>query len=418
MFYCVTPFILLRLCWRSIREPAYRATPLQRFGLVAKNNAVVSETVSVEKAPIWVHAVSAGESIAAVPLIKRFINAGHRVIVTSMTPTGRERINSLLGDQVEHYYAPYDLPGAVNRFLVRARPLALVIIDTELWPNTIHYTALMNVPIYLVNGRLSEKSARGYQRISFLSKPMVEKLTRVFAQTQKQGQRFRDIGVSENQLSVSGSIKFDITLPDDMAARLAELQHKFVGRRVFLAASTHEGEESEVLHAYKIIQADSSNLLIIAPRHPHRADRVHEVCQSMGFNVIRHSQNLPCTIETSVYLLDTMGELTYFYGVAEIAFVGGSLVDVGGHNPMEPANLGTPILMGEYRRNIDDIADQFVSAGAMQIVSNAGQMADLWQTLLADDLLRQKMSTAAKQVMTENKGSLDRIEKEILQELE
>ena len=404
VFYCVTPLVLLRLGWRSFREPVYRDTLSQRFGFVAR---------STER-PIWVHAVSAGETIAAVPLVRRLIKDGHAVIVTTMTPTGRERVVSLLGNDVEHCYAPYDLPDAVNRFLSSIRPKALIILDTELWPNIIHYTHARGIPGFLVNGRLSEKSARGYDLIAPISRPMLNKLTRVCVQSESQGYRFRQLGVSEKQLDVTGSIKFDSTLPDDLQLRRSELTRKFVDKKVSLAASTHEGEETEILDAFKAIAVEPTNLLVLAPRHPHRSDRVYELCVAKGMRVVRHSENRPCLPETQVYLLDTMGELVYFYSIAHIAIVGGSLVDVGGHNPMEPASQGVPMIMGWYRRNIDDIADQFIQAGAMEVVSDQKELLAVWQGMLVDKPKLTHMADAALVVMNANRGALDRVEKVIL----
>ncbi len=403
VFYLITPLIILRLLWRSIREPKYRETPAQRFGFVN----------GCQTGSIWVHAVSAGETIAAVPLINRFLEADHSVLVTTMTPTGRERVLSLLGDRVDHCYAPYDLPDAVNRFLNTVKPKALVIIDTELWPNLIDAVGRNDIPCFLVNARLSKKSAAGYRRIAPLSHPMLRNLDRVFAQSSQQGKRFMDIGVTEDQLIVTGSIKFDASLPADLEEKRSELVQKFIGRKVFLAASTHEGEESIVLDAYQRVRTDESNILVLAPRHPHRADRVLKICHDRGLKVAVHSRNESCDAETSVYLLDTMGELTYFYSISNLALVGGSLVDIGGHNPMEPASLGIPMLMGKFRRNIDDIADQFIDAGAMQTVSDAKELADKWQMLVTDDNLRKDMSIAALDVMERNQGALDAVVKEI-----
>jgi len=281
VFYCITPLILLRLLWRSVREPLYRETPGQRFGFVKK----------LDTGPIWVHAVSAGETIAAVPLIDRLLISGHAVLVTTMTPTGRERVQALLGDRVDHVYAPYDLPGAIDRFLNATRPKALVIIDTELWPNIIHRTHGRKIPCLLVNGRLSEKSATGYRRISALTRPMLEKLTRVCAQSDEQGQRFMEIGIGQSQLVVTGSIKFDASLPEDLAQKRTDLRELFAGRSVFLAASTHEGEEFVVLEAFHRINLDGSNLLIIAPRHPHRAGRVETICKTGQADIRLHGQD-------------------------------------------------------------------------------------------------------------------------------
>ena len=397
--------ILLRLFWRSIREPSYREDLRHRFGFVP----------SLASRPIWVHSVSAGETIAVVPLVLRLLDRGHPILVTTMTPTGRERVKALLGDRVSHCYAPYDLPGSVKRFLGRVKPLAYVVVDTELWPNTIHLNAKNNIPSILVNGRLSEKSARGYGRIHSLSRPMMAKLSWVCAQSEPQAVRFRELGANAERVQSTGSIKFDITLPEDIDQQKEKLERRFEGRQVFLAASTHEGEETIIINAYRELRKQQSQeILVIAPRHPHRADQVVRLCKAAELTLVRHSEDMPCDERTMVYLLDTMGELLNFYAVADITFVGGSLVDIGGHNPMEPASLGVPMLMGNYRRNIADIADFFIEAGAMEPVEDEEQLLAAWLDLSMSETKRSEMSTAARQVMADNKGTLERVEAIIL----
>lgn len=402
-FYFITPFILLRVAWRSLKEPDYKADLGQRFGFVRE---------SVED-PVWVHAVSAGETIAAIPLVKKILAQGHPVIMSSMTPTGRERARALLGDQVQHCYAPYDLSGSIKRFLKAVRPKALIIIDTELWPNMLHYSHQKGIPIYLVNARLSDKSAAGYLKFGSLSRPMMSTLRRVYAQSEKQGKRFLDIGLGQGQLCVPGSIKFDAHLPEDFVMRLASLKKIFSDQLCFLAASTHRGEEIQLLEAFKQLKTKST--LIIAPRHTHRADEVYGLCVKAGFTIQKHSDGKSC--ESAVYLLDTMGELIYFYGLARVAFVGGSLVDVGGHNPMEPASLGVPMLMGMYTRNINDIAEQFIDAEAMIRIRDQESLNHAVSLVCADEALRKKMSNASLRVIESNKGALDIIESEILKDI-
>ncbi|MDG1206112.1 MAG: 3-deoxy-D-manno-octulosonic acid transferase [Pseudomonadales bacterium] len=411
LFYCLTPFVLFRVYWRSRREPGYADDLSHRFGAVPVRH----------DRPIWVHAVSAGETIAIVPLVKRLVTLGHAVIVTNMTPTGRERVESLLlthcGGSVTNAYAPYDLPVAVSRFLARTQPKALIIVDTELWPNMLHQVSQQNIPSILVNGRLSEKSAIGYARIGMLSRPMFNQLTCVCAQSALQGERFKRLGVSSQGLHVTGSVKFDLQLPEDLAARRASLHEKFKGRSVLLAASTHKGEEDAVLLAFKEMGLSEDYILVLAPRHPARADAVFALCEQAQLPVQRHSVCQDILPETKVYLIDTLGELLYFYSIVNSAFVGGSLVDVGGHNPMEPAHFGMPMLMGGYLRNIKDIAEQFVEGGAMKITQPSELAAD-WREIELNPRLHQQMSEAAEQVMQANRGALDRVEQLILPHLQ
>jgi len=395
----------MRVVWRSIKEPYYKSDLGQRFGFVETNH----------DRPIWVHAVSAGETIAAVPLVDRLLDRGHAVVMTAMTPTGRERATILLGDRVQQYYAPYDLPGSIKRFLSTVKPKALIIIDTELWPNMLHYSAMQNMPIYLVNARMSDKSARGYQKISMLTLPMMKTLRQVYSQSDIQGERFLSMGLSDAQLSVPGSIKFDVSLPVDFQERQVELKRLFNGKECFLGASTHKGEEDKLIKAFKNLGPSASQVLIIAPRHTHRTTEVLSLCKTSGLSVQKRSDDLD--IESAIYLIDTMGELIYFYGIAKMAFIGGSLVDIGGHNPMEAGRLGVPMMMGPFTRNIDDIAELFIDAGAMIRISDQTGLNIAVSTLFNDDVLHGSMSGAAELVMKRNRGALDLIEREIIEEI-
>ncbi len=410
LFYIATPFVLLRVFWRGRKEPTYRQNLAERFGFVKPSS----------DHPVWVHAVSAGEMIATVPLIEALLKNGHPVVVTNMTPTGRERCEALVGDKVENFYVPYDLPDAMSRFLKQIRPKALIIIDTELWPNMLNQSAAAGVKTFLVNGRLSEKSARGYGNISWLSKPMLASLTMAFIQTESQADRFVDLGLPNDRSMVTGSIKFDAKFPADMHDKVKLLKQQFAGRQIFLAASTHPGEETIILDAFRGLKdqtdttegadLNASRLLVIAPRHSHRADAVEKLIERSGHTLVRRSEGQLPGPDIQVFMLDTMGELIYFYGIADIAFVGGSLVEgIGGHNPMEPAGLGVPILMGPHRRNVTDIAEQFELEGALKTVADVDELRLAWQQLETDQTLHKQMSTAATQVMTRNRGALMRV---------
>lgn len=399
------PVVYLRVFWRSIKEPQYRADLGHRMGRV---NGVTPGSV-------WVHAVSAGETIAAEGLVERLLEAGHQVLLSNMTPAGRERASAIFGDRITNVYAPYDLPHAVSRFLRRVKPAALIIIDTELWPNIITLARKSSVPVYLVNGRLSERSAVGYARIEALSRPMFQSLTQVFAQTSSQADRFSLLGAP--LVTVAGSVKFDAKHPPDFESRTIKLRSAFPFGQILLGASTHSGEESLLLEAFMSL-SDKKVLLILAPRHTHRVSEVVALLKANNVSYQKHSAGEVVDSCTRVYLLDTMGELIYFYGICDVAFVGGSLVDVGGHNPMEPAGLGKPIMMGAYRRNVADIADQFADEGALLTVSNADSIKDIWQDLLAQPDLVANMSQAALKVMVRNQGSLDRVSSAILPSLD
>lgn len=397
LFYLLLPFAVARLLWRSRSEPLYRATIGQRFGWVPR----------LADSPVWVHAVSAGETNAAAPMIERLLAQGYPVMVTTMTPTGRARVKALFGERVYHTYAPYDVPDVVRRFFSRVSPRMLIIVDTELWPNMITEARRRNIPAVLVNARLSERSARGYARVPGLTRAMLESLSAVACQTAPQGERFLALGLPPERLVVAGSIKFDVRLPEDSEERVRAIREKIGGRRVLLGASTHPGEEAALLDAYRML--DDEALLVLAPRHLNRGDNVKRLCAEQNVSVIRHSSGVPCTANTGVLLVDTMGELLDFYRVAELAFVGGSLAEVGGHNPMEPALAGVPIIMGPHLYNIDEIRDRFLNANAMCVVESADALKAAVRSLYANEQARDEMIANAHRVMLENRGALDRV---------
>lgn len=416
IFVLALPLVFIRVWWRARKEPRYAENAGERLGMVPQQKA----------GSVWIHAVSAGETIAASGLVRALVAAGHTISLTNMTPAGRERAEALFSDllasgQLTLFYAPYDVPFAVKLFLRRVRPKALFIIDTELWPNTIALATQFGLPIYLVNGRLSEKSAAGYGKLGKLATEMFSAITMVFAQSEPQTQRFRDLG--SPHVKTVGSVKFDAQPPADFDSRVANLRQRFSGKQVLLAASTHEGEEDVALDAFEqlLSESDSSSnktVLVLAPRHIHRLQAVEAKLVYRHLVYQQHSKGEALNDDTRVYLIDTMGELIYFYGVSNSALVGGSLVDVGGHNPMEPGMLGKPMCMGPHRRNIADIAGLFAEAGALEAVANSNQLAHFWRRLAKEPELASAMSAAALQVMAENRGALQRVLDQTLPALE
>lgn len=393
--------MLLRLLYRSIREPAYRQSIDQRFGCFRSRHA--GEV-------IWIHAVSAGETVAAVPLVRRLIDAGYPCLVTNMTPTGRDRVRVLLSDLVENCYAPYDLPGSVNRFIANNKPRLMLTVDTELWPNTINACSRRGIPTMLVNGRMSEKSARGYRRLPALSKPMLQAMSRLAVQTRAHAERFEALGVSSDRIAITGSIKFDSVQRDGFEQRFLAARTLLAGRPVFLAASTHEGEEAAILQALvRIMKTTPNVLLVLAPRHTHRTDKVKELIENGGFRPVLFTSGTTPSADNHVLLVDTMGELDVFFPLALVAFIGGSLVPVGGHNLLEAVQAGTVVVMGPHLRNIDDIARQFMDAQAMCVVSDANELAQDVARLMEDSDRRATMVAAANKVYARNRGALDRV---------
>lgn len=411
ILYLTMPLVLSRLLWRARRAPAYARRWRERFGLVPS----VPVTNAKPRPAIWLHSVSVGETLAAVPLIKTLQRKypEYLLIVTTTTPTGSEQVQKLFADSVYHVYAPYDLPGALRRFLTRLKPSALIIMETELWPNLIHGCRRRGIAVALVNARLSEKSARGYRRIGGLTKPMLAELDLVAAQGQADGERFIELGLARDKLLISGNIKFDLELDQAVRDKAATLKRQWraAGERpVVLAASTHQGEDEQVLNAFaEVLSAMPRVLLVLVPRHPERFDSVAALCRTRGFHTLRRSEGAAVTSEVQILLGDTMGELLAFCGAADIAFIGGSLVPVGGHNLIEPAAWGVPVLTGPHLFNFAEVATKLDEAGGLEVCADAGELAKALLRLLDDRDSYETMAQAARTVAETNRGALDRL---------
>lgn len=407
LFYLGLPLVAIRLWLRARKAPAYAKRIGERFSY---------EMPTLQPGGIWVHAVSVGESIAAAPMIRALLQRYPQlpITVTCMTPTGSERIQALFANEprIQHCYLPYDLPCAAARFLDRVQPQLAVIMETELWPNHIHQCAKRGIPVALANGRLSERSARGYGRFRKLTAPMLAEMSFFAIQTEAEAQRFRDLGARPETVEVTGSIKFDLTIDPALLQRAAELrgQWQALERPVWIAASTHEGEDEVVLDAHRRLLANHPDaLLILVPRHPERFNSVFELCQREGFSTVRRSTGTDVDAQTSVLLGDTMGELLFLYALADSAFVGGSLVANGGHNLLEPAALAKPVLSGPHLFNFLDIAAQLREAGALAEVEDAEGLAVEVQRLFELPRDAQRMADAGLAVMRRNQGALQRL---------
>jgi len=404
------PFVVLLLIWRGARDPAYRGGRRERLGWVY---------ASAPRDVIWVHAVSAGEVIAAAPLIRRLMGMlpEVRVLVTTMTPTGANQVRRLLGNRVSHCYAPYDFPWALHRFLKRVRPRLLVLMETELWPNMVRMSAARGIPVALINARLSERSARGYKRIGGLTRRMLTDLTWIAAQYPEHAQRFIELGAPKEIVDVVGNVKFDVELPGDFADRVAALRQRWGAhdRPVWIAASTHAGEDEIVLNAHRrVLERLPEALLILVPRHPERFDDVAQAA-SNGLNTQRMT-GASSTL-AQVIVGDTMGQLIYLYGVAQVAFIGGSLVEHGGHNPIEPAAVGLPLLIGPHDFNFTTVIETFAAAQCLHRVSDASSLANSVSVLLEDTARREAESARARAVVSSNAGATERIAQRLVREL-
>ena len=406
VFYLITPLIILRLVIRGLAAPNYRKRWGQRFGFFTPSES--------NKDVIWLHAVSVGETLAAVPLVKALQEkySDHRLLITCMTPTGSERITAAFGDSVDHSYAPYDTPGAVARFLQRVQPKMLIIMETELWPNTVAACYKRQIPVILANGRLSEKSARGYARVSKLSGPMVAQLTAVAAQHGDDGGRFTALGLPAEKLHITGNIKFDLELNAQIRQSAEALRQQWGGahqRPILLAASTHRGEDEIILQAFNLIKQSVNNaLLVLVPRHPERFNQVGDLCLDAGYSLARRSNN-DSTDNADILLGDTMGELMTFFGACDIAFVGGSLVANGGHNMIEPAAWGKPTLSGLSVFNFAEVSRLLAEAGGLSLVEDAAALAESVIELMKNPEQAQQMGLSAQQVAEANRGALERL---------
>ena len=402
--YLLTPVVLGFLLWRGLRNRAYLERLPERFGF---------GTRSCGAPCIWVHAVSVGEVQAASALVHRLLEdyPAMPVTLTTMTPTGAKRARDLFGDRVRHRYAPYDLPGAVSRFFDRVRPTMAIIIETELWPNLYNECGRRDVPLILASARISPLSVNKYRRFVSLFREALSHGIVIGAQSEPDAERFRSLGANPMRTFTTGNIKFDIELPVGTRERGLVLREQHAaGRPTLIAASTHDREEEIVLDAFDRVRAKlPSALLILVPRHPERFRGVGQLLEDRGLHYVTRTSGQVCGADTSVWLIDTLGELQSIYGAADVAFVGGSLVPVGGHNLLEPVALGVSVVTGHHLYNTEDIADMLSEQGGLRVVRDAAQLAEEALQLLADPARREAMSRAALGIVDRNRGAVDRL---------
>ena len=394
------PYILFHLLWRSRRQPEYRRHIGERFGFYRGQPT----------APlIWLHAVSVGETRAAVPLVAQLQARypEHRILLTHMTPTGRETGRQMFGDRVLQCYLPYDFPFAVKRFLRHFKPEIGLLMETEIWFNLVQTCKKAGVPLLLVNARMSEKSARKYGRFKTLSRDSLQSLAAIAAQTETDARRLVELGAPS--VKITGNLKFDMAVPQSAIGLGKNLREQFGATRpVFLAASTREGEEALIMEA--LAKIDTPNLLIvIVPRHPQRFDQVAELLMQRDIRFQRRSANESISPETQVVLGDSMGEMFAYYIACDLAFVGGSLLPLGGQNLIEAAAMGKPVLIGPHTFNFAEVSELAVQAGAALRVANAEEL-----TLTIGDLLKapekiKAMSVAALAFADRHRGATERL---------
>ncbi|WP_028388085.1 lipid IV(A) 3-deoxy-D-manno-octulosonic acid transferase [Legionella fairfieldensis] len=401
LMYLLTPYLLVRLWWKGRRLPAYRHRIAERFSL---------DAMPEKQVDIWIHAVSLGEVIAVTPLIDALLDEKKQILVTTMTPTGSKQVETRFGSRVMHRYVPYDLPCILRRFFSKVKPRLGLIVETELWPNLIYYATKTNMPLFLVNARLSERSYRNYKKAAFLFKSVLNQFTNIFAQSDDDARRFKRLGVDAAKVAVPGNMKFDLQTQNIEKALFLTLKNYWGAHRpIVTIASTHEDEEQQVLSCLRQLQQGLPGvILLIAPRHPERFQKVYQLSKQQGFNTGLRSQIDTLNESNDVVILDSLGELLGFYQISDYAFVGGSFVPVGGHNVLEPIAMKVPVFSGPHVHNFKTICRELKEAQAIGLVENAEHLVQRIIALSQNETEKQTLVDRATQVLTENKGAIKR----------
>jgi|KBSSwiStaDraftv2_1062776.scaffolds.fasta_scaffold00607_8 3-deoxy-D-manno-octulosonic-acid transferase len=406
--YLAAPLISLVMLWRGFGDRSYWSNFAERFGFGER----------LPPGSVWVHAVSVGEVQASAALVTtlRERYPGIPVVVTTLTPTGATRAKTLFKDLAHVRYIPFDLPGSVRRFFNRVQPRAAVIFETELWPNLYHQCGRRRIPLVLASARISSRSVGRYRRLGSLFRDALARGVVVAAQGEGDADRFKSLGADPERTHVTGNIKFDFSVPHDIGERGRRLREFYAPQRpMWVAGSTHAGEEEIILEAQRIVRGTHPRaLLVLVPRHPPRFDEVAYALQRAGIRFVRRSQRLgekagAAAGLAEVLLVDTLGELLEFYAAADVAFVGGSLVPIGGHNLLEPAALGLPILTGPHTANSADIAQLLIARGAAEVVHNADELGDQVAMLLSNPDERDRIGALGRDSVDSNRGALGKL---------
>ena len=394
----------MRLLWRGIKAPAYRSRWRERFALYNQK---------FPQGVIWFHAVSVGEAEALFPLVRQ-IQKQHpdaKLLITTTTPTGSARVKAVMRETVAHVYLPYDVPDAVNRFMQCFKPKLAVIMETEIWPNLFISCGKNNIPLYIINARLSAKSSRGYQKIPTLVHPALAQVSLIATQTQDDASRFIAIGADCEKVKILGNIKFDVEIPPAIIEHGLQIKADlFRDRFVWMIASTHKDEEAMFLEIYKEIkQKIPELLLVLVPRHPERFADVKKLCEQFQLSVVMRASGDRVNTETDVYLVDSMGELKMLYAASDVAFVGGSMVPRGGHNILEAAAVGVPVMFGPYMVNFKEIARGVLSHNAAIQCRNKDELVNSILALYEQPAYRKALAEKGREFVRENQGAITRI---------
>ena len=402
LLYLLLPITVYHLVWRGFRVREYFKRWDERYA---------SYPESGHRPCVWLHAVSVGEVNAAAPVVDalRRQRPDIRWVITTITPTGSQRVRALWGDAVDHVYLPYDVPGSAGRFLDHFHPSLALILETELWPNLLFGCRDRRIPVYILNARLSARSLKGYRLLRPLVGRALRTVTCVAAQSREDACRFVVLGAREEQVCALGNLKFDIRPPDPTPLLAAFHAHVPAGRVTWIAASTHEGEEQAVidLHA-RVLERYPDALLLWAPRHPERFGKVEASVQARGWRVATRSAERWPGADTQAFVINTLGELMPFFACAQVAFVGGSLQAIGGHNLLEPAAMGTAVITGPHLHNFAEISRRMSEAGALRICDDVDQLGDELLHLLGDVSARRKMVEAGAELVANGRGALER----------
>ena len=407
IFYLALPLYFVRLIIRAVQNPDY----LKRWG---ERLGYGSNLPTEGKTVLWIHAVSVGEVNASIPLVRSLLDtySNSEILVTTSTPTGSKILLDKMGARVKHQYVPLDLPACLNVFLDRWNPKAVIVLETEIWPNILSMCKERGIFTALVNARLSEKSKDKYNIVKPLAAEALANLDLLIAQYDSDADRFKEINTAL-KIEVCGNLKFDQQVPEEMHSISSSIRDSWSDdgqRPTLIAASTHETEEEFVLDAFLEILGESKEaLLILVPRHPERFETVFEYIQNRELSVARRSNKDDVTPKTQVLLGDTMGELNFLYSVSDVAFVGGSLVDHGGQNLLEPASLGLPLSSGKNLRNFQEIADELQESKALFLIEEQKELSDFFIDMISKPKKSARIGKASAKVFEKNRGVLIKI---------
>ncbi|MDH5175684.1 MAG: lipid IV(A) 3-deoxy-D-manno-octulosonic acid transferase [Gammaproteobacteria bacterium] len=404
LVYLLAPIVVAHEAWQALRDPAYRGRLGQRLGFAPRPDRTGS---------LWIHAVSVGEVQAAAGLIRelRRRHPALPIVVTTTTPTGAQRARALYQDAVHHCYLPYDLPGAVSRFLDRIAPQAAIILETEIWPTLYAALERRGIPLVLGSARVTPRSVGRYRKLASLFRDALANGITIGAQTPGDAERFIAVGAPRARVQVTGNIKYDLTIPPSTVEAGRALREQWDSRRpAWIAGSTHEGEEEAALAAHAMLSEQFPNaLLLLVPRHPQRFDAVRALLRRRDVPFAMRSAGALPAAGDAVLLVDTIGELQMFYAAADVAFVAGSLVPIGGHSLLEPAVLGLPILSGPHTQNSQDVADLLAQSGALRVVQDAQELGHQLLEHLADPARAQAIGAAGRDAVAANRGAVSRL---------